>query len=786
MKHYALCWLLLALSLSASGQVITQWNFNSSLTAPSVGTGTFINIGGTSAASNNGGPSDPASPNMAFEVSAFPAATANNKTAGVEIAVSTVGKTDIFLTFDQRPSNTSPKRTTVFYSTNGGGNWTEFGYYDAPTGDSYFSRSYDFSTITALNNNANARFRLVAAFSNAANTSYQAATSSSTYSSTNGKWRFDVVTVRSGSGVTVPPGTPNRATEQNPAVIGNVNGTNVSNGGYGSDLKAVPGQPGFYYGLTDRGPNVGGSGGGKAFPVPGYTPMIGKFEVVGSSLVLRQQILFKDGNGVNLNGLPNAEQSTANGYQAGQDAESAQDGNGNALSPNADNRGIDSEGLAAMTDGTFWVSDEYGPYLCHFSASGVLLEKVSPIAANGAGHKLPAVLLRRKLNNGMEGLCTTQDGTQLVGLMQNKLFNPSQSAVSSSRVVRLITYNPATGSSGQFVYLLESTSTDVCAIFPVTATDYLVLERDGNTSFSAFKRVFRVSLAGATDISDPADGASGKLYGGQTVDQLNDATGLSAQGIVPVSKVLLVDLQTAIGGGYPHEKAEGLIITSDTELAVINDDDFGINGSVGSVVPKTDASGVVEQTRLYFVALSTSLPVTYLNFAGRMTTTGAAVLTWSTASERSNAYFEVERSPDAVTYSTLGRVAGTGNSTVRQNYALTDEAPVAGWNYYRLRQVDHDGTASVSRVIGLRREGGPEVTLYPNPTHERLWVRWSAGAASGQPTISLYDTAGRLRRQAVATSPLTELRVTDLPSGLYLVRCQQEGQPTQTRQVLID
>ena len=775
--------LCLLFGLPAQAQVITQWNFNASLTAPTVGAGSVAGIGGVTTASNNGGgPSDPASPNSALEVSTFPAATAANNTAGIELAVSTVGQSNIFLTFDQRPSNTSPKRTTVFYSTDGGTNWVNFGFYDAPTGDGYFSRSYDFSAITALNNNPNARFKLVAGFSDATNTAYTAATNTSTYATT-GRWRFDMLTVRSGSGVTTPTGTPNRATEQSPVVIGTINGTNVSNGGYGSDLKAVPGQPGFFYGLTDRGPNVSGTNGGKAFPVPGYTPMIGKFELVGTSLVLRQQILLKDAAGVPLNGLPNAEQNTANGYLSGQDAEPAQDAAGNTIAPNADNRGIDSEGLAVMSDGTFWVSDEYGPYLYHVSATGVTLEKVSPIGPNSLGHSLPSVFLRRRLNNGMEGLSTNLSGDRLVGIMQNRLLNPTPAAVSSSRVVRILSYDPVTGNSQQFAYVLESTATDVCAIFPLTATDYLVLERDGNTSLSAFKRVYRISLAGATDISDPTNSAAGKLYGGQTVEQLNNVAGLAAQGVVAVTKTLVVDLQTAIPGGYPHEKAEGLIVTANNELAIINDDDFGVSGTLGSVTPKLDANGVVDQTRLYFVPLAGPLPVTYLSFGGYSTPTGPVLLTWETVAERDNARFEVERSADARTFEPLGNVPGTGTTTTRHQYTYLDEAPLPGLAYYRLRQVDLNGTSAFSKTIAIRTGAEPTVLVYPNPTANRLLVRWEA--ASDGAELLLYDATGLVRVQASPTGSLTEMRVDHLPPGRYVLQCRQPDQAPISRAVLV-
>ena len=77
----------------------------------------------------------------------------------------------------------------------------------------------------------------------------------------------------------------------------------------------------------------------------------------------------------------------------------------------------------ALAVGTFWVSDEYGPWLVHFDASGKTIERIGPYAANAQGHKLPAVLAQRLTNKGMEGLTVTLSGALLVGMMQSALVN---------------------------------------------------------------------------------------------------------------------------------------------------------------------------------------------------------------------------------------------------------------------------------------------------------------------------------------------------------------------------
>src|SRR6202012_2127198 len=92
--------------------------------------------------------------------------------------------------------------------------------------------------------------------------------------------------------------------------------------------------------------------------------------------------------------------------------------------------GYDSEGLVALPDGTFWVSDEYGPYITHFDANGYELGRLTPDknSPNNAFHKiigyLPADFANRLKNKGMEGLTITPDGSTLVGAMQSALQMP--------------------------------------------------------------------------------------------------------------------------------------------------------------------------------------------------------------------------------------------------------------------------------------------------------------------------------------------------------------------------
>ncbi len=381
----------------------------------------------------------------------------------------------------------------------------------------------------------------------------------------------------------------------------NTAGVPVYNGGFGSAMATVPGEPGYFYLMTDRGPNVDGiSSDNKIFPVPGFTPQIGKFKLENDSLKLVQVIEMADAAGNKISGRPNPA-------GAGSTGETGLDMNGKAVA--TDINGLDPEGLAIAPDGSFWVSDEYGPHLVHFDKSGKTLERINPF---GSTRKLPNVLKKRRANRGMEGLAITPDGKMLVGIMQSPLYNPSKAAVSKSKNVRIVSFDIQSGATKQYLYVLDDSKTANSEMVAITATSFLVLERDGDFpgNGSTVKKVYKIDISKATDLSDPADSETGKLFNGKTVDEMTDKE-IADAGIQPVSKTLVTDLLADIPGGYPHDKAEGLAIIDNTTLAVSNDDDFGINTPVtpnnNYIAKILPATGKLDRNTIYFIKLKAPL-----------------------------------------------------------------------------------------------------------------------------------------------------------------------------------
>ncbi len=181
---------------------------------------------------------------------------------------------------------------------------------------------------------------------------------------------------------------------------------------------------------------------------------------------------------------------------------------------------FDPEGIRLGADGTFYVSDEYGPYLFQFDRQGHLLRRLAVPAkfliANPSSNPTTELLgntAGRQANRGMEGLAISPDGTTLFGIMQNALLqdNALTPATTSRRSVytRILKLDVVTGATEEFVYRLRDSNRGqgVSEILAINDHEFLVVERDNRSFLTSGeaptrKDIFKIDINGATDVSD--------------------------------------------------------------------------------------------------------------------------------------------------------------------------------------------------------------------------------------------------------------------------------------------
>lgn len=220
---------------------------------------------------------------------------------------------------------------------------------------------------------------------------------------------------------------------------------------------------------------------------------------------------------------------------------------------------FDPEGVAVSRAGTFFVSDEYGPFINEFNRQGHLIRRIAvpekfsiehpsgDLDASGSSLELyPAFNVSgRQANRGMEGLAITPDGRYLVGIMQNALIQDSglNASVPPGRVGlnnRIVKIDVQTGETSEYVYVVGGISQGrgVNDLLAINEHEFLAIERDNRSLVPTppnapqvpnVKRIYRIDLSPATDVSGvaslPATGAA-----------------LASAGIVPVTKTLFIDL----------------------------------------------------------------------------------------------------------------------------------------------------------------------------------------------------------------------------------------------------
>ncbi len=383
----------------------------------------------------------------------------------------------------------------------------------------------------------------------------------------------------------------------------------IRGGGYGSDAAAHPTQGNQFYVLTDRGPNAdfdGIAGKGKQFLVPNYTPSIGLFELQADGKIIKvKEITLKDKNGNPISGLPNPK-------AFGGTNEVPYDVHGQPMTVNpqlpfdavtnpikSDINGLDPEGLAALKDGSFWISDEYGPHLVHYDGNGVEIERINAfvsdernnVVVNGQRVLLPAEFTKRRANRGMEALTMTPDQNTLVGIMESSMDNPDESGRLSS-LVRIVTINLVSGQIAQYLYRLDNPKHVASGIVAINGHEFYLIEHDRKFPLqdkSAKKLIYKIDIAQATDIetilndeSIKQDDRLGLTINGQTLEQLVATDEANWQmleniNITPVKKILVVDVLATLD--YPHDKLEGLWLRQDGSLGLLNDDDFAMTDS---------------------------------------------------------------------------------------------------------------------------------------------------------------------------------------------------------------
>lgn len=371
---------------------------------------------------------------------------------------------------------------------------------------------------------------------------------------------------------------------------------------YGSGLtfkgKASDGSLEFY-GITDRGPNgdgpkvpnamitagVTGTSDGKFFPAPSFTPSIGVISVGKTGAVLKSSMPIKFSATINASGLPIAAGKVGSSGEVPLTDAAKYDASSKTI---FSDYGLDTESIVLdSARNALWVSDEYGPFILKIDInSGIILKKYQP---GSAATDLPAVLLKRRANRGMEGLSLEIASGKLHGFIQSPLDDgkasylvPGASAASNESIKdyakfnRWVEFDPTTETTKLYAYPLDASmyssgktgGAKLGDLVSLGNGKFIVIEQGAGVDGKVFNRLMLVQIPNnATDIAALGTDLEKSSMTGAAVNAANYAN------VITLKKTLLFDLNAA---GWLAEKAEGLALVDENTLALVNDDDFGL------------------------------------------------------------------------------------------------------------------------------------------------------------------------------------------------------------------
>jgi len=169
------------------------------------------------------------------------------------------------------------------------------------------------------------------------------------------------------------------------------------------------------------------------------------------------------------------------------------------------------------------------------------------------------------------------------------------------------------------------------------------------------------------------------------------------------------------------------------------------------------------------------LPVAFDYFKAVQKQPYSIQLDWSTLQEVNNTDFIIERSNDQITWNSIGSVKSAITSYSRNIYMFNDNSPLAGYNYYRIKQVDLDGRTSFSEVVRVTNQVIKNISIFPNPVHATAQLYSKNNFKTGQ-SIQIVDAQGsRVKTITASGKNSMQIDMSFLLPGLYLVQLIENG-----------
>lgn len=234
---------------------------------------------------------------------------------------------------------------------------------------------------------------------------------------------------------------------------------------------------------------------------------------------------------------------------------------------------------------------------------------------------------------------------------------------------------------------------------------------------------------------------------------------------------------------YKTKIGNNSLLTTDLRImhyhGVNQDCDFNNNSTIGGTTQiqptvTTFADGfyltftVNSLSEFGVVAKDFVVPVNWSSFYGEVTK-NQITLNWVLQNQYNNSFFEVERSEDGLNFITIGKII----ATISQNkYQFVDISALTGNNFYRIKQVDKDGSYAYSKSILIKLDFSNKISIYPNPSQKEISVQTNI---TGSISYKIINIMGAILQRGI-TSKNKTIDLANLQSGTYLLQLDFNNQ----------
>lgn len=331
---------------------------------------------------------------------------------------------------------------------------------------------------------------------------------------------------------------------------------------------------------------------------------------------------------------------------------------------------------------------------------------------------------------------------------QITIFSENMGGTPVSSNTNVTSYNGFQNSGGTITY---SGTASIRTSTPSTAADYpsasggnnLFITTANGTNF----QISNIRIAGATNITIS--------FGVMKSVNAENGSGLTVQAVVDGGAPVALPVVLSTGTGT----SSWVSVTPTATIPTGSSLSLSFTRTSGTSSFRIDD---------ILITSGTPLPVTLSNFNATRNEKNI-LLSWATASEKNASHFEIERSADASQFTTVGRVSAR-NTITGASYSYTDNSAAAGTVYYRLKNVDRDGTYEYSKIVTVEGHGAQSnVKLTANLVNSVLPVSFKG--AEGAYELRIVNLAGTLlQRQTVSNVASVQMNIASLAPGFYLLQ----------------